>query len=363
MTHLDWSRTHEKKSFSASTPPLAFFSFLYGLGVRLRLRAYQRMERKSLPGFVVSIGNLTVGGTGKTPAACRLAEWALSEGHRVAVLSRGYGGQYKTSVLEVSDGKDINAGPTEGGDEPYLMAKKLQGVPIILSKKRYLAGLHAHTKFGTNFFILDDGFQHIALNRDLDLVLIDAANPFGNGHLLPRGPLREPVAQLERADSFIITRCGHNGLSAQLMGDLGKEFPGKPMFRSDHIPRKIVFPSIRQVHNCDFISGKRVMAFAGIARPEVFMETLSEVGAELVLFRTFKDHHPFHHSEIRDLMNEKRRLNVDYVLTTEKDWVRLEGVIPPYPELGYLTIKFALLDGMDTFFAMVKERVERFRNS
>lgn len=325
--------------------------------------AYKRIERKSLPGFVVSIGNLTAGGTGKTPAACMLAQWALGEGYRVAVLSRGYGGQYKTKVLEVSDGNDVKSKADEGGDEPNLMARKLQGVPVIVSKERYLAGQFAHKKFGTNFFILDDGFQHLALKRDLDLVLLDLSNPFGNGHLLPWGPLREPVEQLNRADAFIITRSGHDGSTDQLTRDLEKEFPGKPVFRSDHIPEKIVFPSKRQIHNCDFITGKRIMAFAGIARPEVFMETLTELGAELVLFRAFRDHHPFQHREIRDLMNEKRRLNVDYLLTTEKDWVRMEDVIPPYPDLGYLGVKFTLLRGEDIFFAKVKEKAEGSRNS
>jgi tetraacyldisaccharide 4'-kinase len=363
MTKTDWSKIQGKRNFSVTSALLAICAVLYGLGVRLRLIAYGRKKKKSLPGFVVSIGNITVGGTGKTPATCMLAEWALGEGYRVAVLSRGYGGQYKSKVLEVSDGNDVKSKADEGGDEPYLMARKLQRIPVIVSKERYLAGIFAHKKFGSNFFVLDDGFQHIALKRDLDLVLIDVSNPFGNGHLLPWGPLREPLEQLKRADAFIITRSGHDGTSDRLMGDLEKEFPGKPAFRSDHIPEKVVFPSKRQIHNCEIIAGKRIMAFAGIARPDVFMETLAELGAELVLFRTFRDHHPFQHREIRDLMNEKRRLDVDYLLTTEKDWVRMEGVIPPYPDLGYLTVKFKLLSGEDTFLAMVKEKAEGIRES
>ena len=163
MTKIDWAKIHERRTFSLATPALALLSFLYGLGVRLRVKAYRGMKKRSLPGFVVSIGNLTVGGTGKTPSVCMLAEWALGEGYRVAVLTRGYGGRYKTKVLEVSDGNDIKVGPAEGGDEPYLLAKKLHGVPVIISKKRYLSGLLAYKKFGTDFFILDDGFQHLAL--------------------------------------------------------------------------------------------------------------------------------------------------------------------------------------------------------
>jgi tetraacyldisaccharide 4'-kinase len=362
MTSINWSGIHERRTLSPSNVPLVPLSYLYGLAVRLRLTAYQRKKRRSLPGFVVSIGNLTVGGTGKTPAACMLAQWALDEGYRVAILSRGYGGWYKGKVLEVSDGDRISTGPLEAGDEPYLMAKKLQGVPVIVSPKRYLAGEFAHKKFRTNFFILDDGFQHLALERNLDLVLLDASNPFGNGYLLPRGPLREPVSELKRADAFIITRSGPDG-STELIDDLKNRFPSKPIFKSDHLPEKIVIPSRKSVHNVDLINNKGIMGFAGIARPDVFMETLTELGAELVFFKVFRDHHPYQRREIHELMTEKRRLNADYLLTTEKDWVRMEGFVPPYPDLAYLTIKFGLLDDEEKFFTMVKEKAQRRRTS
>jgi tetraacyldisaccharide 4'-kinase len=363
MTPINWSDIHKRTRISPGTLPLAFLSYLYGIGVRFRLAAYQRKKGRSLPGFVVSIGNLTVGGTGKTPAACMLAQWALDEGYRVAVLSRGYGGWYKQKVLEVSDGNHINAGPREAGDEPYLMAKKLQGVPVIVSPKRYLAGLFAYKKFRTNFFILDDGFQHLALKRDLDLALIDASSPFGNGYLLPRGPLREPVTQLKRADAFIITRSSPNGSSDELIDDLKNKFPNKPIFRSDHLPEKIVIPSRGLVNDVDLLNGQAIMAFAGIARPDVFKEALTELGADVVFFRVFRDHHTYRSGEIQELMTEKRRLNAGYVLTTEKDWVRMEGFVPPHPDLAYLTIKFSLLDNREKFFNMVKEKAERFRIS
>ncbi len=362
MTPIDWAGIHKRSSISLTTLPLTLLSYLYGLGVRLRLNAYQRKKRRSLPGFVVSIGNLTAGGTGKTPAACMLAQWALEEGYRVAVLSRGYGGAYKGKVLEVSDGKRVNAGSSESGDEPYLMAKKLQGVPVIVSPKRYLGGQFAHKKFGTNFFILDDGFQHLALNRNLDLVLLDASNPFGNGYLLPRGPLREPVNQLKRADAFIITRSGRDGSSDEWIDELKNRYPSKPIFRSDHLPEKIVIPSRGLVNNVDLINGKDIMGFAGIARPDVFMKTLTELGAELVFFKVFRDHHPYQSREIQELMTEKRRLKADFLLTTEKDWVRMESFIPQYPDLAYLTIKFSLLDDEDKFFRMVNEKAKGIGN-
>jgi tetraacyldisaccharide 4'-kinase len=316
---MDWSRVHERRGLSVASAPLALLSLFYGLGVRLRLFAYRRMRRRSLPGFVVSVGNLTVGGTGKTPAACMLAEWAVSEGYSAAILSRGYGGRYMDKVLEVSDGKVITATAVEAGDEPYLMAKKLHGVPVIISKKRHLAGLHAHEKFGTNFFILDDGFQHLALKRDLDLVLLDSSSPFGNGHLLPWGPLREPATELKRADALILTRSGQNATGNDLSKDLQRRSPGKPLFRSEHAPEKVLFPNKEEVFDPEFLKGKRVLAFAGIARPEAFKETLIRLGAEVVSFKGYADHHAYKTNDMQELSSEKARLKAAYLLTTEKE--------------------------------------------
>ena len=357
IRHLGWSRIQGKRAFSPFIPILALSSYLYGLGVRSRLFIQQGKRKKSLPGFVVSIGNLTVGGTGKTPAACMLAEWALGEGYRVAILSRGYGGRHKKRVLEVSDGNDINVSPAEAGDEPCLLARKLRGVPVIISKKRHLAGLLAHEKFGANFYILDDGFQHLALKRDLNLVLVDALNPFGNGHLLPWGPLREPLDQLERADVLIITRSGQGTSGHNPIDFLRRTFPGKPLFSSEHIPDQIVFPNRDKAYDPDFLKGKRVVAFAGIAKPQVFKDTLTRLGADLAFFRGFEDHHPFKRTEIGGLMTKKEKLKADCLLTTEKDWVRMENLVRGYPDLAYLSIKFTILYGADRFFKMIKDRV------
>ena len=203
----------------------------------------------------------------------------------------------------------------------------------------------------------------MSLKRDLDLVLLDASNPFGNGYLLPRGPLREPVTELKRADAFIITRSGPDGSIDELTNDLKNRFPSKPIFRSDHLPEKIVIPNRRLVKNVDLINSMDIMGFAGIARPDVFMKTLTELGAELIFFKVFKDHHSYQSREIQELMTEKRRLKADYLITTEKDWVRMENFIPAYPDLAYLTIKFSLLDDREKFFRMVEEKVERFRIS
>jgi tetraacyldisaccharide 4'-kinase len=315
-------------------------------------------KKKELPGFVLSIGNVTVGGTGKTPATLMMAEWAIERGYKVAVLSRGYGGSYKTKVFIVSDKDDIRAGPDKAGDEPYLLAKRLKGVPVIISKNRYLAGLTAHEKFGSDLFILDDGFQHLNLKRDLDLLLISASNPFGNGHLLPWGPLREPIRQLGRADAFIFTRVGEISKRDESLETLIKKVSSKPFFMGDHVPEKILFPFNHRSLNPEFLRGKRVVAFAGIAKPKEFRDTLINLGVELVSFKSFKDHHRFSTDDIRGLVTSKEKGRADYLLTTEKDWMRLEGMESEYSDLAYLTIRFSLRSGEDEFFNMVDKRVE-----
>ncbi|MBN1102132.1 MAG: tetraacyldisaccharide 4'-kinase [Deltaproteobacteria bacterium] len=356
----DWSEIHERETFGPLTLPLALLSMLYGLGVRLRVKAWEKRQRRSLPGFVVSIGNLTVGGTGKTPAAMMLAEWALREGHRVAVLSRGYGGKYDREILEVSDGHDIKVGPREAGDEPCLMATRLQGVPVILARKRYLAGIHAHRRFRSDFFVLDDGYQHLDLKRDLDLVLMDAVRPFGNGHLLPWGPLREPISHLSRADAFLVTGTwpDTDGTGGDLAGLLKGRFPGKPRFDGTRLPDRIVFPNRKEDHDRRYLKGKRILGFAGIAGPTRFRDTLSGLGAEVVSFHPFRDHHDFTSEEIRQLVEWKDRLGASFMVTTEKDWMRLRGGMD-HPDLGYLSIRLNLSSNFDGLTAMIRERLHR----
>ena len=354
---MDWASIHASDRFTPFTPVLALCSLLYSAGVRMHHLAWRFRTRRTLPGFTVSVGNITVGGTGKTPAACMLAQWAGQEGFRPAVLSRGYGGSHPKKVLEVSDGNAIKAGPGEAGDEPCLMARRLKGVPVVISRDRYDAGTFVHDRYGCDFFILDDGFQHLALERDLDLVLMDGTRPFGNGFLLPWGPLREPAGNLKRAHAFVLTRCDREGEAAEAEGFLDSKFPGKPVFRSRHAPGRVVFPEKGEEQGPESLKGKRVAAFAGIARPKVFQETLEGLGAEVVFFRGFRDHHSYTVEEVQDLAAEKGHCRADYLLTTEKDWVRMEEVVQGIPGMGYLTVEFALWD-KEAFFDMVRARME-----
>lgn len=352
----DWDRIHRETSVKVWSPALAFLSLLYGAGVKLRRSGYQRnvFREASLPGSVISIGNLTAGGTGKTPAVVMLAKWAQNEGYRVGVLSRGYGGKSPTEVLEVSNGEKIKAKPQETGDEPYLLARKLPGVPVIASRKRFLAGMFAWKNFGTNFFLLDDGFQHLALKRDLDLVLIDAKVPFGNGRLLPQGPLREPIGELVRADGILLTRFVSPSANRRTLGFLSARFPEIPVYKAAHVPDKIVFPLANQVQEPGFLRGKRVLGFAGIARPDAFKESLLGLGADVVFFKGYPDHYRFKLDEIQALIHMKDKLGGQYLITSEKDWVRVAPGCPACSEMGYLAIKFELISNQDGFYGMIR---------
>ncbi len=354
LHRIDWSSIHREKSLKVYTPALAFFSWLYGFVQRLRYAAYGLgiLKKKSLPGFVVSVGNLTVGGTGKTPAVAALAKWALSEKIQACIISRGYGGQYKSRVLAVSDGERILADSRLAGDEPLLLARNVPGCPVVLSKERYLAGMYAHEKFGSDFFIIDDGFQHMQLERDLNLVLMDATHPFGNGHLLPWGPLREPPDQLARADAFILTRV-KNDSDGRSLAFLKENHPRIPVFCADHVPDKVVFPCLDQVFSPQMLNEKRVVAFAGIGNPGVFRETLMEMGAEVVDFCGFKDHYSYKKEDLVRLVRLKSQTDAQYILTTEKDWMRIASIWPECSEIAYLSIQFSFLPGQEGIFRII----------
>ncbi len=352
MFKADWSRIHEETAFRASTIPLAAMSFLYGLGVKIDHSLKKRKAQK-LPGFVLSVGNITAGGTGKTPAAIMLAEWAKSQGYNTAILSRGYGGSYKDKTAVVSDGNKILLSADICGDEPWLMASRLKNVPVIVSGSRYLAGLKAKEKFNSNFFILDDGFQHIRLKRDMDILLADAEKPFGNGHLLPWGPLREPRSGIKRADAVILTRAEEN--SAEYDNNV---FYNKPLFKGGHRPDKIILSAAGKVLEPSYIDNKRVIAFSGIAKPDSFKNSLLKLGANIVCFRAFGDHYTFTRDDLLKISEEQKALDAELIITTEKDLSRLGDKACDIDKLSCLTIEFEIKGGKEKLFNMIKTKAD-----
>jgi tetraacyldisaccharide 4'-kinase len=281
---------------------------------------------------VISIGNLTVGGTGKTPMTIYMAELLKGFGCRVAVISRGYQGRNEKSVGIVSDGRTVRLGPQDAGDEPYLMALKLEGVPVLVGKDRFKVGMRAMREFAPDVLVLDDAFQHLKVHRDLDLLLLDARRPFGNGHLLPRGVLREPIDQLMRGDAIVLTRSDGANMSDEDEQKIRGRFEGKPIFRCKHVPDRLVgseklplsglgFNPIN--YGLDVLKGKRVFAFSGIARNKDFEAMLAKQDCEMTGALSFPDHHDYSNIDLAGIINKAGRCHVDYIVTTEKDYVRM----------------------------------------
>jgi tetraacyldisaccharide 4'-kinase len=305
---------------------------VYGLGARLRRGLYvnELLLPKHLPALVVSVGNLAVGGTGKTPVTACLTRFFQAQGQKVAILSRGYGG-HNQGVTCISNGEKIYQQPPQVGEEAYWLARNLPGAAVYTGASRYEAGKIAWKAFKPDLFILDDGFQHFQLHRDLDLVLLDAAAPFGNGHLLPRGILREPKSALAAAQVLILTRFQEER-DRQTLTALETAYPLKTVLTAAILPTSArLYPAGRPEPPAA-LKGQPLLAFAGLARPEVFRHTLEELGVRLQGFQTFPDHHPFSQVELAALVREAQAAGAAALITTGKDWARLgeewDGALP-----------------------------------
>jgi len=347
---------NDDRSSDFSNPLCSFLytlSLPYGAAVRLRNHLYDTglLETKKLPCPVVSIGNLTVGGTGKTPMVILLANVLQGSGYRPAVLSRGYAGKGQRSMTVVSDGNRVLAGPDEAGDEPFLIAASASGVPVLAGRDRYSAGMYALDRLGADILVLDDAFQHRKVFRDLNILLLDAERPFGNSCMLPRGPLREPKSALRRADLIVLTRSDEKTPSA-LTRDSDREFPGMPVFHARHRPKEIIPLSSLRSHMSfppDSLNGKRVFAFAGIARPESFRNSIESLGGEIADFRTYPDHHPYTPTDAEDILKASREHAAQMILTTEKDGVKLAGLGDAVPDIHLLRIEMEILSDSKRF--------------
>jgi len=296
---------------------------LYEAGARGRRWLYQKdwLARRRLPAPVVSVGNLVVGGTGKTPVTAYLARLFREQGLRVAILSRGYGGR-RRGVTCVSDGERRYYQPPEVGEEAFWLAASLPGVPVYTGPDRYEAGMAAWRDLCPDLFLLDDGFQHFQLARDLDIVLLDANRPFGNGRLLPAGPLREPVSTLGEADVAILTRYDPEQHQNRVL-DIKRGFPLLEVFTATIEPSEVRrFPG-GEKRPPDALDRLPVLAFAGLARPRVFENTLVNLGADLRGFRVFPDHYAYAPEDLADLVREARERGAKALITTSKDWARL----------------------------------------
>jgi tetraacyldisaccharide 4'-kinase len=323
-----------KPPFWSLATVLHGLSFLYaaGLGVRQSLYNSKHLSSVSLPCTVISVGNLTVGGTGKTPMTIHLAQLLQKMHFRVAVISRGYKGTEERSGAVVSDGRRLLCTPRQAGDEPYLMACLLNAIPVVIGKDRFAAGRTALACFQPDVLILDDGFQHRRLSRDLNLLLLDGQAPFGNGLLLPRGSLREPISAVKRSDAVILTRCASR--SARPDPPIDPLVSPRPVFVTQHktvirgvIPARQPWDS--RILNAGgptpdpVLSLRRMYAFCGLAANQQFFDSLHTLGGQVKGSMGFDDHHPYSASDADKIMREARHAGCNCFATTEKDFVRL----------------------------------------
>jgi tetraacyldisaccharide 4'-kinase len=312
----------------------AFLSqgFAWGVGVRNNLYDLGVRRTLRLDAPVISVGNLAVGGTGKTPLVMTICRHLLAAGVKPAVVSRGYMRTDEHKVVVVGDGHRILVPPTEAGDEPWMMARGLKGAPVVVGADRYQAALMARMRFPeVRVVVLDDGFQHRRLGRDLDLVVLDAAQPAGTGRIFPRGNLREPIAGLRRASALILTGPGP---AADLNETLGFDVEA-PVFRSRIVASGLFrFDDGTSVELTE-LDGRPVLALAGLGRPDRFAETMTRLGADVVVRRFFPDHHFYSAAELAEVADQARAQGLT-VVTTTKDASRLVGVLPAGTEVWVL---------------------------
>jgi tetraacyldisaccharide 4'-kinase len=308
---------------------------LYELGVRARAAFYENglFEIRKLKAPVISVGNLTVGGAGKTPCVAFLARFLRDEGYEVAILSRGYRRE-STGRVEVSDGREILCGPNESGDEPFLLAKSCPGARVVVDRDRYAAGKWLEDRGRISVFILDDGYQHLGLARDLNLLLIDASEPLDQAKMIPFGRLREPITAMRRADAVIVTRSDQS-FDRRALENAIRKFarPDTPVFYGRHkLTDLIRLDGAGGAGPADF-ARKRVVAMSGIARPDHFVADLERLGMEIALRRDFDDHHRYTREELSEIIKRAREARAEAVITTEKDAANLPagfaGSAPP----------------------------------
>jgi tetraacyldisaccharide 4'-kinase len=334
---------------------LEVLSRFYGGIAKLRADLFARgiLKSERLSCRVVSIGNLAAGGTGKTPMAIHAAGRLRESGLRVAILSRGYRGGAERCGGIVSDGRSLFLGPADAGDEPVMTATLLPGVPVAVGRDRRKMGRMVIDRFAPDVLVLDDGFQHLRLGRDLDLVLLDGRNPFGNGALLPRGALREPVSAVRRGDAVILTRCGPDTR-------VPPELLGMPFFRSRH--RTYLYRWFRKGESSrlsigelpepaekSLLKGIDIFAFSGIAGNADFRKSAEALGGKLAGFREFPDHHPFSPSELAGIERTAKKTGAKVLVTTHKDFVRFPAGKTWEIDLVVLGVMPVFINGEEAF--------------
>ncbi|MBD3878128.1 MAG: tetraacyldisaccharide 4'-kinase [Quinella sp. 1Q5] len=350
---------------------LFVFSLIYKSLVNLRLMGYQLgfSGKERLNCFVISLGNITVGGTGKTPTAQRLAKEIRDMGYRVVILNRGYRAKFYGEVGIVSDGKNLNMNATEAGDEAYMLAKHLPNVPVLIGARRAVSGQYAIENFGAEVVILDDGYQHWQVIRDLDILLIDAVSVFGNGHLLPRGTLRESMSHISRADVCLLTKVdqAQEGSRNLIRQTVRKYNSSALLVESIHEPRCLIPLAEWSTNlagdgiNVSTINGRKVMAVSAIGNPASFERTLRDLGAEIVSSLRYPDHHDYTIMEMEDILRQADSFVAEMIIVTEKDAVKIPDEVAKETwniPIYVISVEVKFQAGADEFKKLLRDRLE-----
>jgi len=328
------------------------------VGARYLLYRIGILRRFPLGVQVISIGNVTAGGTGKTPVTEIFARTLAAEGRKVAILSRGYRrkeapwwmrmfAQVVTPPLVVSDGRRVLRDSAEGGDEPYMLASNLPGVAVVVDRDRVKAGRYAVKRLGCDTIILDDGFQYQRLKHSIEVVLVDATNPFGNGNMLPRGILREPARNLGRADIIFLTKC--RGDVSAVREEIRRYNQTAEIVECTHAPKSLKDVWSREEFPLSWLEGKTVCTLSGIASPKGFENSLRRLGAKVVWCERYADHHRYDSSEVLYALNRTADMGADALVTTEKDAVRFPRFETVPVKCLYLRIAIEILSGAESF--------------
>ena len=327
--------------------------FFYGCGL---------LRRFPLGVQVISIGNVTAGGTGKTPVTEIFARTLAAKGRKVAILSRGYRRkeasfwkrlfmQVVEPPLVVSDGKHVLLDSELGGDEPYMLASNLPGVAVVVDRNRVKAGRYAVKRLGCDTIILDDGFQYQRLKHSVEVVLVDSTNPFGNGNMLPRGILREPARHLKRADIIFLTKC--RGDVSAVRAEVRKYNDRAEIVECKHSPLVLKDVWSREERPLSWLDGKTTCTLSGIASPKGFENSLRRMGAKVIWCERYADHHRYASSEILYALNRSADMGADALVTTEKDAVRFPRFETVPIPCFYLRIAIEILSGEENFASII----------
>ena len=343
---------------------LKALSCLFAAVVSVRYLLYRTgvLHRFPLGVQVISIGNVTAGGTGKTPVTEIFARTLAAEGRKVAILSRGYRRkeapwwqrlftQVVTPPLVVSDGKHVLLDAATGGDEPYMLASNLPGVAVVVDRNRVKAGRYAIKRLGCDTLILDDGFQYQKLKHFVEVTLVDATNPFGNGNMLPRGILREPAKNLKRADIIFLTKC--RGDVSAVKEEIRKYNSTAEIVECNHTPKVLKDVWSREEFPLSWLEGKTTCTLSGIASPKGFENSLRHLGAKVVWCERYADHHRYDSSEILYALNRTADMGADALVTTEKDAVRFPRFETSPVRCLYLRIAIEILAGGENFTDLI----------